>query len=87
MSTAPQDDWQSSQQWGSAADQGPLYGQPFDPTASNPRQQPPPPGWEQGAWTQHGHPADSNVTSPTWLLIGVGVVVLLVIAGVILLVV
>jgi hypothetical protein len=86
MSTPPQDGWPSRQQWDSTArDEGRLYGQPFDPTASSLTQQPPPPGWEQGTWTHHGGPAPSKTSAQTWLLVGIAVVVVLLIAGVLLL--
>jgi hypothetical protein len=81
MSTPSQDGWSSPQQWESTpAEQGQPYGQPFDPTASSPKQQPPPPGWEQGTWTQHGGPTSSNGNGRL-LLIGIGVLVVVIIAA------
>jgi hypothetical protein len=49
------------------------FGQPIDASATNPQQQPPPPGWEQGTWTQQGTPAPAS--NPwRWVLVGGGVV-------------
>ena len=61
-------------------DEGALYGQPFDPSATSPDQQPPPPGWEQGTWTHHdvATPAESN---GLWLLVGIGALVVVIIAA------
>ena len=81
MSTPSQDRWSSPQQWDSTpAEQGQPYGQPFDPTVSSPKQQPPPPGWEQGTWTPHGEqtPSASNGRLP---LIGIGVLVVVIVAA------
>ena len=76
MSTPPQEGWQPQQPLGSMpADQGQPYGQPFDPSPSDPRQQPPPPGWEHGTWTQHPAPPPTKGIGPTWLLVAVAVLV------------
>jgi hypothetical protein len=81
MSTPPQDGWPSQQQWGSTPDDhGQPYGQPFDPSVSSPKQQPPPPGWEQGTWTQHVDPTPSEGNG-RWLLVAIGVLVAVIIAG------
>jgi hypothetical protein len=81
MSTPSHDGWSSPQQWDSTpADQGQQYGQPFDPTVSSPKQQPPPPGWEQGTWTQHGG-AKTSDGNGRWLLFAIGVLVVLIVAG------
>jgi hypothetical protein len=87
MSVPPQDGWQPQQPWGpSSASQGQPYGQPFDPSVSNPQQQPPPPGWEQGTWTQHAGPPPKSGIGRTWLLVAIAVLVLIVIAVVVALV-
>jgi hypothetical protein len=81
MSTPHQDGWPSPQHWDSTpADHGQPYGQPFDPTVSSPKQQPPPPGWEQGTWTQHGDTTPSQGDGRL-LLIGIGVLVVVIIAA------
>jgi hypothetical protein len=80
MSTPSHDGWSSPQQWDPpSADQGQPYGQPFDPTVSSPKQQPPPPGWEQGTWTQHGGSKTSE-DNGRWLLFAIGVLVILIVA-------
>lgn len=81
MSTPSHDGWSSPQPWDATpGDQGQPYGQPFDPTVSSPKQQPPPPGWEQGTWTQHGgsNTAEGN---GRWLLFGIGVLVVFIVAA------
>lgn len=79
MSIPPHEGWQPQQPWGvTPAEQGQPYGQPFDPSVSNPHQQPPPPGWEQGTWTQHAEPMNGKLTGRTSVLIAV--VLLLVVA-------
>ena len=81
MSTPSHDGWSSPQQWDSApADQGQPYGQPFDPTVSSPKQQPPPPGWEQGTWTQHAD-ATSSDDNGRLLLIGIAVLVVVILVA------
>ncbi|MBJ7341849.1 hypothetical protein [Mycolicibacterium sp.] len=81
MSTSPEDEWSSPQQWDSGPiDRGQPYGQPFDPTVSSPKQQPPPPGWEQGTWTHHAGPTPAE-GSGRWLLVGIGVLVVVIIAA------
>ncbi|GLP78692.1 hypothetical protein [Mycobacterium antarcticum] len=80
MST-PSQDGSTPQQWETAgADQGRPYGQPFDPTVSSPKQQPPPPGWEQGTWTSHGEPAPA-AGNGRLLLVGIVVLVVVIIAA------
>jgi hypothetical protein len=81
MSTPSQDRWSSPQQWDSTpAEQGQPYGQPFDPTVSSPKQQPPPPGWERGTWTPHGEQT-SSAGNGRLLLIGIGVLVVVIVAA------
>jgi hypothetical protein len=78
------DGWQPEQPGGAAsADEGQPYGQPFDPSVSSPRQQPPPPGWEQGTWTQHGGTPAADNGGRTRMLIAVAVLVLIAIAAVV----
>ena len=78
MGMRPQDE-----PWGAGeSDPGELYGQPFDPAASNPAQQPPPPGWEQGTWTTHAGPAATG-GSRTWQIVGVAALCLVAIAVVV----
>ena len=81
MSTPSQDGWPAPQQWESPpSGEGQPYGQPFDPTVSSPKQQPPPPGWEQGAWTPHRGAAPSEGTGRL-LLVGIMVLVVVIIAA------
>ncbi|WP_286274996.1 hypothetical protein [Mycobacterium antarcticum] len=81
MSTPPQDGWSTPQHRETTeADQGRPYGQPFDPTVSSPKQQPPPPGWEQGTWTSHGESVPS-AGNGRLLLIGIVVLVVVIIAA------
>jgi hypothetical protein len=78
MSIPPQDGWQPQQPWGpTAANQGQPYGQPFDPSVSNPQQQPPPPGWQQGTWTQHSGPPPKKGSGRTWLLVAIAVLLVI----------
>jgi hypothetical protein len=79
----PQDGLSPEQSWGSTPDELPPYGQPFDPAVSTPRQQPPPPGWEQGTWTEHAGSAVADGGGRIWLIVGVAAVVLLAIVGVV----
>ncbi len=81
MSTPSQDGWSAPQRWDSApTGEGQPYGQPFDPTVSSPKQQPPPPGWEQGTWTQHGGTAPSEPNGRL-LLVGIGILMVVIIAA------
>lgn len=50
------------------------------PDGVQPKQQPPPPGWEQGTWTHHGGPTPSEGNG-RWLLVGIGVFVVVIIAA------
>ena len=80
MSTPSQDWWSSPQQWDpTPAGQGQPYGQPFDPTVSSPKQQPPPPGWDRGTWTEHGG-SKATEGNGRWLLFAIGVLVVLIVA-------
>lgn len=81
MSTPSHDGWSSPQHWDSTptGDGQQPYGQPFDPTVSSPKQQPPPPGWDGGTWTAHGG-SKTVEGNGRWLLFAVGVLVVLIVA-------
>lgn len=84
MSMPPHDGWQPRQSWGSPrTDPDQPYGQPFDPSSSNPHQQPPPPGWEHGAWTQHAGSPPKTGIGRTRLLVALAVLIAIAIAVVI----
>lgn len=76
MSMQPHEDWQTPQPWASRADDGRLYGQPFDASTPNPKQQPPPADWDKGTWTHHATAQPSRGNAQTWLLVGIVAVVI-----------
>lgn len=79
MSTPPPGGWPPPQQPGQPPSQGQPFGQSYDPSGYNP-QQPPPPGWQQGAWTPHSAPPPQSGNSLKWLLIGVAVLLVVAIS-------
>jgi hypothetical protein len=87
MTPPPDERWQPQQPWGvTPADQGQPYGEPFDSSVSNPHQQPPPPRWDQGTWTQRAQPAARKRAGRMSLLIAfVLLLVIALVVGVVLL--
>ncbi len=71
--------YEHAAQGGWPPQQPPPYGQPFDPSAFNPQQQPPPPGWQQGSWPQPSPPPQKG-NSVKWLLIAVAVLLVIAIS-------